>query len=76
MTEQQDTTENTNSFIGESTEDSLDRIKDGLSLLKQILSSDQEHLTLNQQTMSGAHWLLTNLQNALTYEIGRKFNKL
>ena len=57
-----------NAFIGENSIDTNDRVRDGLALLKQLLTDETEqgYLTLNQPTLSGIHWLLTDLQTALS----------
>lgn len=68
---------NTNAFIGENYYDTNDRVKDGLALLKQLLNDDAEpeRLILNRQTLSGIYWLLSNLDNALAFEMQRHNNE-
>lgn len=56
-----------NAFIGENAQDTNDRVRSGLALLKQTLTDETEQgcLTLNQSTLSGIYWLLTSLESAL-----------
>ena len=64
--------DHSNSFIGESNDDTQNRIKNGLAMLKVIFNDQMaENLAINldANALSSIYTLLSHMEEALTYEI-------